>query len=73
MIIICDGIVICMAVSDIRVMGCVIQGVCFIKLDKYDEMADIVVIYKLEDEDELMMFLVFDEEEQELVLIFCKY
>jgi DNA gyrase subunit A len=58
-----DGIVIRMAVSDIRVMGRATQGVRLIKLDKHDEMADIAVIHKSEDEDEPTMLPASDEEE----------
>ncbi|WP_282774795.1 DNA gyrase subunit A [Phaeodactylibacter xiamenensis] len=58
-----DGIVIRMAVSDIRVMGRATQGVRLIKLDKHDEMADIAVIHKSEDEDEPTTPPAFDEEE----------
>lgn len=58
-----DGIVIRMAVSDIRVMGRATQGVRLIKLGKNDEMADIAVIHKSEDEDEPTTLPASDEEE----------
>ncbi len=58
-----DGIVIRMAVSDIRVMGRATQGVRLIKLGKNDEMADIAVIHKSEDEDEPTTPPASDEEE----------
>ncbi len=46
------GIVIRMAVSDIRVMGRATQGVRLIRLDKDDEIADIAIIQKSDDEEE---------------------
>lgn len=58
-----DGIVIRMAVSDIRVMGRATQGVRLIRLGKNDEMADIAVIHKSEDEDEPTTLPASDEEE----------
>lgn len=58
-----DGIVIRMAVSDIRVMGRATQGVRLIRLDKSDEMADIAVIHKSDDEDETTVSPITDEEE----------
>lgn len=58
-----EGIVIRMSVSDIRVMGRATQGVRLIKLGKKDEMADIAVIHKSEDEDEPITPPLSDEEE----------
>lgn len=57
-----EGIVIRMAVSDIRVMGRSTQGVRLIKLGKKDEMADIAVIDKSEEEEPTIP-PVSDEEE----------
>ncbi|NRA51577.1 MAG: DNA gyrase subunit A [Phaeodactylibacter sp.] len=58
-----DGIVIRMAVSDIRVMGRATQGVRLIRLDKKDEMADIAVIHKSDDEEETTTPPISEEEE----------
>jgi DNA gyrase subunit A len=58
-----EGIVIRMSVSDIRVMGRATQGVRLIKLGKKDEMADIAIIHKSEDEDEPITPPISDEEE----------
>ncbi|TXB69531.1 DNA gyrase subunit A [Phaeodactylibacter luteus] len=46
-----SGIVIRMAVSDIRVMGRATQGVRMIRIDEADELADIAVIRKSEEDE----------------------
>ncbi len=47
------GIVIRMAVSDIRVMGRATQGVRLIRLDQKDEIADIAIVRASEDESDI--------------------
>jgi DNA gyrase subunit A len=47
------GIVIRMAVSDIRVMGRATQGVRLIRMDKKDEIADIAIVRDSEDESDI--------------------
>ena len=46
-----SGIVIRMAVSDVRVMGRSTQGVRLIRLDPDDEIADVAVVRESEEED----------------------
>jgi DNA gyrase subunit A len=48
-----SGIVIRMAVSDVRVMGRATQGVRVIRIDDNDEIADVAVVRDPEDEEDL--------------------
>ena len=58
-----SGIVIRMAVSDVRVMGRSTQGVRLIRLDSDDAIADVAVVRESDDEEPNTDVLASNEEE----------